>query len=502
MTGSDTHEVPRSTPDSALCHLGQLLFALRNVGKVLHTPHPPRAPPRQQGATLEHESLNRVTSQAFASQEAAKYRHVLLDKTLSEESELLVTVRLAGNLARGVELDGCYGDTRIGDVMLRARTALCVPVPKEAKLRRGTRVVLDSETLAEVASSEGTVDFVVDVEGESGGMPVGCFGFGGQQTRDLRLHIQNLEVRFEAESRRHAEAEAQWKEAQQKAMDEVAHLKAEVESLQTSNAELHAGSQITQLQVQKLEAQLEAESRRHAEVEAQWKDDLRKATDAEAELKARVEALHRSSGQASGALAPVLLAKDFDFSAKVRNQITAGLQRRDDKYLNDFYQRWLLKSHTSGLKSREFSSALNELGVILDDAECQVLFKTMNVKDDGFMDFDGFKRAVHIQSPIEQLIRTLPVTEIIADAMRRDKARDLLRCFSETSTDQIKEICIVLVPFLESVLLDTVEKLKLSFGVLDKSKSSKGAAKFEVPQAMSAGTVEDFFGGLASRIGT
>jgi hypothetical protein len=132
-----------------------------------------------------------------------------------------VRVLLAGGGAdrRETRLEGLAGATRVAEVLRLGAEALGVPAATEVALRLGSRQLRGDDTLAEagVPNEEGVV---VSVSvGEAGGMPGGCFGFGGQQQVVDDLHARVREA--EAESRRHAAAEAQ--------------LQAEVERLRTSS---------------------------------------------------------------------------------------------------------------------------------------------------------------------------------------------------------------------------------------------------------------------------
>jgi hypothetical protein len=98
-----------------------------------------------------------------------------------------------------------------------------------------------------------------------------------------------------------------------------------------------------------------------------------------------------------------------DFAAKVKNQIRAGINRRDDEKLKDLFERTIKKSGTQGLSTRQFASALEEVGVHLKEDEIKSLFHTMDVNNDEVMDFEEFKKAVQSPSAIEQLISTLPI---------------------------------------------------------------------------------------------
>jgi hypothetical protein len=125
----------------------------------------------------------------------------------------------------------------------------------------------------------------------------------------------------------------------------------------------------------------------------------------------------------------------------------------------------------------------------------------MDVNDDGVMDLEEFKRALRFPSSTQQLISTLPILQIFADAMPEKMGNVCLRQFGQISPKQIEDICKEAMPFVEKVLKDAVGKVRESFEVMDKSQAGNSASKFEVPPEMSAGTIEDFYGGLTGRIG-
>ncbi len=132
----------------------------------------------------------------------------------------MATVLLAGKagVAREVGLEGLRGAMRGEEVLRLANAAIGVRTGGGVGLRCGSRLLRGEATLAEAGVGVGGVAEVW--VGEAGGMPVGCFGFGGQQqtVNELRLRV----VEAEAEARRHAEAEAR--------------LQAEVELLRTRSS--------------------------------------------------------------------------------------------------------------------------------------------------------------------------------------------------------------------------------------------------------------------------
>ena len=277
-----------------------------------------------------------------------------------------------------------------------------------------------------------------------------CFGFGGQQqNRDLHLQVQEVQARLEAERQRHATAEAQWKEVQRELAEAEARLKAEVASLRE-------------------------------QAQAQCEDYERNF---------------------QGQLPIITEKKANDAKEKIKIQIQKGMKRRDDNFLREYFQRKTKDSGTSALSMQQFTSTLEDLGIHLNEDEVKVIFRIMDVNDDGAMDLEEFTRAVRCPTTIEQLIGTLPLSQIFADALPPSTGGESLRQFGQITPEQIKEICNEALPFVEKMLIGSVEKARIAVEAMDKFKSSNMASKYEVPPEMSAGTVNDFHSGLTGRIG-
>ena len=255
-------------------------------------------------------------------------------------------------------------------------------------------------------------------------------------------------------------------------------------------------------QFQGVEARLEEESRRHKEAEALWKEAQQRFMATEARLKEEVESLR--GGKEAAEISPQATEQkihDPDFANKARNRIQLGMHRRDDEFLMNFFQHKVKNSGTSVLSNEQFTSALDELGLRLKEDEIQSMFRFMDVNSDGVLDLEEFTRAVRFPSAIEQLISTLPITQVFTDAVLAMTGIDHLRQFSHITPKQIEDICTVVIPFVKKLLEDSAKKTRELFEAMDKSEASSSAKKFEVPPEMSAGTVDDFHKGLAGRIG-
>jgi hypothetical protein len=184
-------------------------------------------------------------------------------------------------------------------------------------------------------------------------------------------------------------------------------------------------------------------------------------------------------------------------------RIEQGMTRRDSSRLEEIFDKQKNPS-TNTIRKDQCDIILESLGVIpenepaasVDGSHCGDL-------DYGVIDFQEFKRAASVSSALERLIRTLPLAEMVADALPNEKGRDPIRLFSEISRTQIQDVCIALLPHLEKLLVDCAKKLKASFDRKDtvQAEVAMSLNKFELIP-MSVGTIEDFYQGLSSRVGT
>ena len=186
--------------------------------------------------------------------------------------------------------------------------------------------------------------------------------------------------------------------------------------------------------------------------------------------------------------------------SKIKSQIDAGIKRQDLKVVEEAFHRF--EKDCQVITKQQYILLLEEFGLFKTVDDVEALFRSPGVIRDGGLVWEEFKSVALVPSTVEQMIKTLPLSQLIADAMLIEKGKDPLRALSEISPEQVKDSCSVVMPYLEKVLDDAVRRLKVSFELMESLETGKGAGKFEVPAEMSAGTVQDFFGGLHARIGT
>ena len=183
-------------------------------------------------------------------------------------------------------------------------------------------------------------------------------------------------------------------------------------------------------------------------------------------------------------------------------RIEQGMKRRDDSELKEIFKKHKDPS-TNTVRKEQFDFILESLGVVLENELAPVDESNYGATDHGAIDFQEFKRAASVSSELERLIRTLPLAEMVADALPKEKERDPNRLFSEITSKQIQDICTALLPHLTKLLIDCATKLKASFDRMDEVQAEAPMVlnKFELIP-MSVGKIDDFHEGLSSRVGT
>ena len=108
-------------------------------------------------------------------------------------------------------------------------------------------------------------------------------------------------------------------------------------------------------------------------------------------------------------------------------------------------------------------------------------------------------------TPLEEWAKSWPLAQLLADSIPRlDNDRghsdDNLTVLGSLNDEQLKLIVRGFAYGLEKMLLMERDKLRRALSTMEESSENRMAEKFEVPE-MKCGNIEDFFCGLAARIG-
>ncbi len=148
--------------------------------------------------------------------------------------------------------------------------------------------------------------------------------------------------------------------------------------------------------------------------------------------------------------------------------------------------------------------ALRDLDVAVDEEDVDQIFKAADLNKNGGLDFHEFWTLVGMPSPIEEWVRSLPLAQLVADAMPRidGKREDQVRHLSSITESQLEESFAVLMDGLKRMLRESLAALKVSYATWDRATTAdNGAAlKFQI-STMSVGNISNFHEGLAARIG-
>lgn len=202
---------------------------------------------------------------------------------------------------------------------------------------------------------------------------------------------------------------------------------------------------------------------------------------------------------------------------KVKHQVQACLRRQDDKVIADVFRKYKddlvhgLKHGTEGIFKENLQAAMRELDLYIQTDTIDNIFLTMDVNDDGYLDLEEFKIAVHRSSPMEQWTASFPLTKLVASALLpiidmfpAYKDSDPLRALSLCSDEDVGIACNGVMEGISKMVLLRIKELRQSYAAMDAKALEKREnvedSKFTVG-TMSCGDIPSFFKGLGERVG-
>jgi hypothetical protein len=199
----------------------------------------------------------------------------------------------------------------------------------------------------------------------------------------------------------------------------------------------------------------------------------------------------------------------------VKQSIEVGLQRRDVKIIERLFKvHGALDRATSVLYIDKdgLLQAMKELDVhkqvtVEDVRRRDLLFRTFDRNKDGLMDMNEFTQAIQAPTPLEEWARSLPLAQLLADALPRRAEHESLRTAGQLTHEEIDAVADGFAYGLRRLLKEQVGQLCDSFASMDSSSAPESGAaaasskyQFDVPK-LRCGSIADFHVGLASRIG-
>ena len=182
-------------------------------------------------------------------------------------------------------------------------------------------------------------------------------------------------------------------------------------------------------------------------------------------------------------------------------QVTSGFLRRDPSHVKTIFDQ-----HNDGksasIAKGKLHSALSNLGVDVDVERTAELLEEFDSDASGGLDFEEFQRLLHRSNRLFEWAKSLPLHELLADAIPRRAGRDPLRVVSEMTEEEISWVCRAFQEGLSKMLREGSAELKQAFAVSDRRAETEDVdSKFNVVP-LSCGRITDFHAGVEERIGT
>jgi hypothetical protein len=198
----------------------------------------------------------------------------------------------------------------------------------------------------------------------------------------------------------------------------------------------------------------------------------------------------------------------------IRLQVKRGFRRRDDAEIESVFHKYATSSSGPGsvhhIKKDRLLVALKEFDASIGDITREdvsredAIFRSLDRNGDGILDLSEFKQAVKTPSALEEWAQSLPLAQLLVDAIPKKVGRDHLRVTSGLTTEDVDEVCDGFSAGLRRILNESVGQLKAAFESMDRARENPAGGKFRVdlpPNKLRCGSIEDFHKGLSSRIG-
>ena len=143
---------------------------------------------------------------------------------------------------------------------------------------------------------------------------------------------------------------------------------------------------------------------------------------------------------------------------------------------------------------------LRRFDITVDAKEAEDLFREFDSNRDDGLDLDELERILRGPSRLEEWIKSLSLSQAVADAFPRKAGIDPLRAASELSAQEMSALFKTLQVAVERVLRAALAELRASFRVTDSRASADGGSKFNII-TLSCGQITDFHAGIDARIG-
>jgi hypothetical protein len=191
----------------------------------------------------------------------------------------------------------------------------------------------------------------------------------------------------------------------------------------------------------------------------------------------------------------------------IRSQIEAGQEGRKRRTLEREMQRIFQVYRTEGqvgperIPLQNLQSALRHFHAHLSRPEAEHYLSLRGNMVEG-LELEEFQQAVNAPSATETWVRSLPLTQLLTDALPEDEHFHRIRAVSSLTDAEIGAVVGEFARSVEELLRNHVRQLRTAFNVMDAQPQSL-ASKFVAESAseMDGGDVEAYHLGLENRIG-
>ena len=177
-------------------------------------------------------------------------------------------------------------------------------------------------------------------------------------------------------------------------------------------------------------------------------------------------------------------------------------QGRDLKFLEQVFH-----AHTDAVQrsipQENLYYALSDLGLKLNDEEIEALFKSVDLDENGWLDFEEFVLATRTKTKVELWLDHIPLSRILSFCISYEDCEDPLRAVTKLKASEICAAVDVFSEGVKNLVMEYQSELKACYDDMDKKSSSVSSgisSKFQTFK-MSCGQVDDFYCGLMGRVG-
>jgi hypothetical protein len=196
--------------------------------------------------------------------------------------------------------------------------------------------------------------------------------------------------------------------------------------------------------------------------------------------------------------------------ATLQRQVRSGFKRRDFQNIKQTFYRFASgvvsesqvhsDSKEAFISKDRFYDSLKELDIDVDIKQAESLFEEFDTDNSEGLNLQEFRTLLKKSNRLHEWAKSIPLTELLVDAIPRKVGEEPLRVVSTLNKDEIVAICKAVQDGLEILLQESSLSLRDAFQVNDTIRRADAESKFNL-SVMSCGEVSDFFAGIQGRVG-